>query len=94
VYWVPNFFIYDASEIGALEALPHAPLYAASIVCLGVSSLSSPHLPPTHFWLLGIYTLLFVHKHFLAALAHIVVDTLTQLAALARLPVISKLATR
>jgi hypothetical protein len=35
-----------------------------------------------------------MHKHFLAALAYIVVDALTQLAALARLPVISKLATR
>jgi hypothetical protein len=35
-----------------------------------------------------------VHKHFLVALAYIVVDALTKLAALARLPVISKLATR
>jgi hypothetical protein len=45
LYWVRNLFIYDATEIGALEALPYAPLYAAGTVCLGASP--SFRFPPT-----------------------------------------------
>jgi hypothetical protein len=45
LYWVRNLFIYDATEIGALEALPYAPLYAAGTVCLGASARAISFIP-------------------------------------------------
>jgi hypothetical protein len=71
-----------------LEVLPYAPPNAAGTVSLGASALPrSLALPVSH--ITGKYTLLFVHKHFPLALAFILVGILTQVAALARLPLIN-----